>query len=76
MAQEAERHFLGRFWDWLTLADYDEAKRQRTNTEIARYGRGNVLFQNGAVLDDVDSAKLAKAGDRAAKRLKKRLNIA
>jgi prepilin-type processing-associated H-X9-DG protein len=39
---------LRKIWGWLTLKDYDAAK-DAAETEIGmRYGRGNVLFQDGA----------------------------
>lgn len=58
-----------KIWDWFTLADYDAAKDQGTCDIIARYGRGNINFQNGSVLDDSDLRLLSEAADNALARL-------
>lgn len=57
--------------DWLNLADYDAAKKKATKDIIKRYARGNVVFQNGGVMDEAEMAKLSAAGDAAIERLQK-----
>ena len=67
---------IRRIWDWFNLADYDAAKDKGSNDIIARYGRGNINFQNGSVLDDADLRSLSEAGDRAIQKLNDRARIA
>jgi hypothetical protein len=60
-------------WEWLTLNKYDTAKDENTINVISRYGRRNVLFQNGAILDEDDQTELSTAADAAAAQLKKQV---
>ena len=54
---------------WLALKDYDDAKERGITDIVMRYARGNVAFQNGAVLDDDGLKKLSAAGDAAVAQL-------
>ena len=58
--------------DWFTLADYEKAKRRATDNVAARYARGNINLQKGAVLDEKAARELSKAGDAALARLNRR----
>lgn len=56
---------LRRFYDWVTLADYEQAKERATDEIIARYARGNVALQNGWYMDEAKLEKLSRDADRA-----------
>lgn len=57
-------------WHWLSLADYGAAKEQASNDIIARFGRRNVTFQNGSVIDRSDLDSLSAQADKAIKKLR------
>ncbi len=63
---------IQKFWNWISIADYEATKEQGVNDIIARFGRGNINFQNGSVLDDFDLRDLSEAGDKAIAKLNKR----
>jgi sialic acid synthase SpsE len=49
--------FLGllqRVYEWLTLEDYEIAKRKAERDVVARFSRGNVAIQNGHFLSKND----------------------
>lgn len=58
---------------WFQLADYDRAKHQAELDILSRYTRGNVLTQNGSVLDDPELRELSRAGDEAIESIEKSL---
>ncbi len=63
--------WLGKILGWFALKDYDVAK-ERAATEISmRYGRGNVLFQDGSSIDDKELSSLSRDADKATTRLRK-----
>ena len=78
MGEENEhRSLLSKLGDWLwphdRVREYDAEKAQNSNDVIARFARGNVLFQNGAVLDDEGLSDLVAKGDKAAERLRRHI---
>ena len=64
-----EPNVLIRFYNWLTLQDYQLAKDDATDLVVRRLSRGNTSTQNGWYLDQDDLAKLSKAGDEAVRKL-------
>jgi hypothetical protein len=73
MSNPTQASFVQRFCDWWNLADYDAAKDEATKNVAARYGRGNVSFQNGWILDEDGLKKLSAAGDKAMAKLRRLL---
>ncbi len=57
--------------NWLSLMDYNNAKEEAAMNIISRYGRGNMSFQNGNIVDRKGLEALSKQGDKALERLKK-----
>ena len=60
---------ISRYLDWLWLRDYDDAILAVRIAIIKRFARGNVSFQNGAILDEEAVIELRAKGDRALDRL-------
>ena len=56
---------IRRWFDWLSLRDYDEALTHARVSIIKRIARGNVSFQNGNILDEDRLNVLRHDGDRA-----------
>lgn len=57
--------------NWLSLRDYKLAKSQATIDVISRYSRGNVMVQNGSIMDHADLTELSTDADRAIEELVK-----
>jgi len=70
---------LNRLRDWLAEDDVVGAYRSRVETRtrklIARYGRRNVAFQDGAIMDRQKHDRLIAAGDAAVARMKARAGV-
>lgn len=62
-------NMLRRIRNWLSLADYEEAKDAATDQVITRFARGNVSIQNGSYLDDKKLEALSRRGDAALTKL-------
>jgi hypothetical protein len=56
---------LRTFLDWVTLADYEEAKERNCVDIVARFSRGNVNVQEGQIIDEADLRRLSARGDEA-----------
>lgn len=50
--------------------EYDRATAQGTKDIIQRYARNNVLFQNGAIIDDSALKTMSAFADKAIARVK------
>lgn len=53
------------FLEWLSLDDYYKAKDEAAKSIIMRYGRGNMSFQNGDILNRSALDSLSSRGDKA-----------
>jgi hypothetical protein len=53
------------FLNWLTLADYEQAKEMNCVNIVARFSRGNVNVQDGQIMDEKDLRLISARGDRA-----------
>jgi len=62
---------LQKISDWLTLADYEQAKDAATARIIKRQSRGNVSIQEGWYMTRKKLAKLSKKADLAMESMKK-----
>lgn len=71
MTPRSEPNALRRFYNWLTLTDYENAKEEATLLVVKRLSRGNTSTQNGWFLDFAGLLKLSKAGDVALRKLKR-----
>ena len=57
-------------FNWLTLEDYREAKRLATHRIIAKQARGNVIAQDGEVMQVEELRDLSLRADSSLRRLK------
>lgn len=53
------------FLDWITLADYEQAKERNCVDIVARFSRGNVNVQDGQIIDEDDLRRMSARGDQA-----------
>jgi hypothetical protein len=60
-----------RLRDWLSLRDYEDAKRQGEKDVISRLSRGNTLSQNGDAMTDEELRAMSEAADRDMAHLEK-----
>jgi hypothetical protein len=60
---------------YLRLDDYEAAKEAGTLSVLARYTRGNVLTQNGCVMDMDELDQLSKDGRAAMAEIRKHLSV-
>lgn len=66
---------LRKFFDWLNLADLDEARKKASVQIASRYARGNILIQNGHSMNAADLARLSAKADVAMGRLRHALHL-
>lgn len=62
-----------RLIDHLRLGDYERAKQTATQEILGRYARGNVLVQQGSVMDDAEFDALCQEGDAAMEAIRRSL---
>lgn len=61
-------------YDWLTLADYDNANELASKSIVKRFARGNISLKNGLYLTSRAINDLSVEGDRATARLQKKIS--
>jgi len=59
-------------YEWLTLKDYEKAKKRATAQIVSRFSRGNTSLQNGSYMDESELRDLTAAGDKAVENLRRR----
>jgi hypothetical protein len=60
------------FFNWLTLNDFNRVIENARLSVIKRFARGNVMFQNGYMLNEKGLDEVRRKGDLAIQRIIKR----
>lgn len=65
-----------KIWEWFTFADYELAKEEGRIAVTLRFTRGNVVMQNGWMIEKDGLDELTKKGDKAMKFLIEKMPVA